>query len=74
MNLPKEKSEHKELRCERCGYSLTDLTDKGVCPECGTDIALSVPRKREGTPWQRRAGFRSLIKTWVGVHTCEDLG
>ncbi len=28
--------------CIRCGYSLRGLFDHGKCPECGTDVALSL--------------------------------
>lgn len=51
-------------RCEGCGYSLDGHTRNEVCPECDLETALSLPRERAGTPWQQRAGLRSLLQTW----------
>ncbi len=53
-----------ELRCEGCGYALDGLGRDDVCPECGLAVALSLPRDRVGTPWQQRAGFGTLVRTW----------
>ncbi len=33
-----------ELNCGRCGYNLRGLSPLGVCPECGTDIWLTIVR------------------------------
>lgn len=51
-------------RCEGCGYALDGMVRDDVCPECGFAVALSLPRDREGTPWQQRAGVGSLVRTW----------
>ena len=51
-------------RCEGCGYTLEGLVRDDVCPECGLAVAMSLPRDRVGTPWQQRAGFGSLVRTW----------
>lgn len=52
------------VRCEGCGYELDGLDPDGVCSECGLAVAMSLPRDRAGTPWQQRAGFGSLVRTW----------
>ena len=52
------------LLCEKCGYVIEGLDTAGVCPECGKPIEESLPRKRDGTPWQRKTSVVSLIKTW----------
>lgn len=33
------------------------------CPECGTPIADSLPERRTGSPWQRRPGLASWVRT-----------
>ena len=52
------------LLCERCGYVLEGLDPGGRCPECATPIEESLPERRAGTPWQRRQGIGTLIRTW----------
>lgn len=52
------------LLCETCGYPLDGLPPAGVCPECATPIARSMPDARPGSPWQQRAGVGSLLATW----------
>lgn len=49
--------------CERCGYVIDGLPEEGVCPECGFEIAKSMPSNRPGTPWQQRPGFHSMLVT-----------
>lgn len=51
------------LLCERCGYVVDGLPEDGVCPECGFEIARSLPANRPGTPWQQHPGFRSMLTT-----------
>jgi hypothetical protein len=34
------------LLCERCGYVLEGLDERGACPECGQPIAESLPSRR----------------------------
>lgn len=58
------------LLCERCGYPLDEiLGTPGVtlCPECGTPVAESMPERRVGSPWQRRASFLALLQTWWAI-------
>jgi hypothetical protein len=56
------------LLCERCGYVVDGLPVDGVCPECGTDIAHSLPANRPGTPWQQRPSFATMLGTvWLTV-------
>lgn len=38
------------LLCERCGYVIEGLDERGACPECGKPIAESVPERRTGVP------------------------
>ena len=52
------------LLCERCGYVVEGLATDGVCPECGTPIAESLPERRVGTPWQQQRSPGSLLRTW----------
>lgn len=54
--------------CPRCKYDLTGNLS-GVCPECGTPVALSSPRREPG-PIRRRliqvtAGVRQLV--WPAI-------
>ena len=49
--------------CESCGYSLRGLSASGLCPECGSAISESDPKKRTGLPWQNRIGIDSWINT-----------
>lgn len=51
------------LLCESCGYPIGGLPDDGACPECGRLIGTSLPSARPGSPWQQRAGLRSLVAT-----------
>jgi predicted RNA-binding Zn-ribbon protein involved in translation (DUF1610 family) len=51
------------LLCETCGYVLEGLESEPRCPECGTQMAWSLPSRRTGTPWQQRPGVWSLLRT-----------
>lgn len=53
--------------CESCGYDLAGLGEEGACPECGTALAESHPRRRVGTPAQQRPTLASIWRTNVGV-------
>lgn len=55
------------ILCEKCGYHLAGLTGDDRCPECGRPARLSHPSRRQGTPWQRRIGPISLVRTWAAV-------
>lgn len=56
-----------DLLCERCGYALRGLDAEGVCPECGREIAASLPERRAGTAWQRRPSPGAWLRTGFGV-------
>ncbi len=49
------------LLCERCGYVLEGLDERGACPECGQAIAESLPSRRTGTPFQVSPGWRGFV-------------
>lgn len=51
------------LMCESCGYDISTLEADGRCPECGREIARSLPSHRLGSPWQQRPSLRSLGAT-----------
>lgn len=51
------------LLCESCGYPIHSLPTAGASPECGRAIASSLPAARPGSPWQRRIGIKSLLRT-----------
>lgn len=53
--------------CESCGYDLAGLGEEGACPECGTALAESHPKKRAGSPAQRARGLTALWRTNIGV-------
>lgn len=55
------------LLCERCGYVLDGLGASAACPECGLDVAESLPGRRGGTPWQRRPSGASWRATNAAV-------
>lgn len=64
MTLLKPEIDANTLLCERCGYVIQGLPAGGNCPECGYEIASSMPHKRIGTPWQIKPSPGSLLKTW----------
>lgn len=51
------------LLCESCGYVLEGLSFQGNCPECGAPIAHSLPERRVGSEWQKRASLRAWLRT-----------
>lgn len=52
------------LLCERCGYVVEGLDQRGKCPECGTPIDESVPAiARPGSPWQLKPDLATVITT-----------
>lgn len=52
-----------ELLCERCGYVISGLPREGACPECSRPIPQSHPDHRVGSPWQRRPGPISAVRS-----------
>lgn len=57
------------LLCERCGYVLEGLDERGACPECGRPIAESLPSARTGTPFQNLpswSGFAAHCRMLAG--------
>ena len=56
-----------ELICESCGYPLGGLARESRCPECGRPVLLSVPERRQGSLWQRRAGLGGLAGAGLGL-------
>jgi hypothetical protein len=42
-----------DILCENCGYTLNGLPDSGKCPECGSEIELSVSHRLRTPPlWE----------------------
>jgi hypothetical protein len=64
MTAPSAPPDEYTLLCERCGYIIEGLPTDNSCPECNRPIALSLPERRTGTPWQQRSTPRSLVQTW----------
>src|SRR5215212_9708813 len=63
-NIPDES----HLLCEYCGYTLSGLPENGMCPECGREIAQSLPTLRKEPSWETgREGFRAFIDTTIMV-------
>jgi hypothetical protein len=56
-------------RCEWCGYNLTHVPETGKCPECGTDVALSLRSdlRRSGVAWEREEGPDHWLPTTLQV-------
>jgi len=53
--------------CRRCGYNLRGLTTTGLCPECGTAVALSLVGsllKQADPDWVERLRFGTALKLW----------
>jgi hypothetical protein len=53
--------------CRRCGYNLRGLAPTGLCPECGTAIALSLVGnllKQADPDWVERLRFGTALKLW----------
>jgi hypothetical protein len=55
-----------------CGYSLQGLSKDDSCSECGYAVALSMPRSRRGTHWQRKKSLRSLVVTWLLLFSSDE--
>jgi len=53
------------LLCRRCGYVIDGLSSNETCPECGADIAGSLPSARTGAAWQRGPELRSWARGCV---------
>lgn len=64
MTAPCRPLDEYTLLCERCGYIIEGLPNDNPCPECNRPIALSLPERRTGTPWQQRNAARTLVQTW----------
>jgi hypothetical protein len=64
MTTPSPTPDEYTLLCERCGYIIEGLPTDLPCPECSRPIALSLPERRTGTPWQQRRTARTLVHTW----------
>ena len=51
--MPTQAPEETDILCENCGYMLNGLPASGKCPECGTDIDLSVSEQfRQPSLWE----------------------
>ncbi len=53
--------------CRRCGYNLRGLAPTGLCPECGTAIALSLVGnllKQADPDWVERLRVGTSLKLW----------
>ena len=60
-----------DVRCVQCEYNLRGLSESGLCPECGSSIAVSLrahydPRCVSGKPY-RKAALVGLCCVLVGV-------
>jgi hypothetical protein len=53
------------LLCEKCGYVIEGLDTEGHCPECGKPVEESLPRKRDGSPWQQGTTPGTVLRTWI---------
>jgi hypothetical protein len=63
MNRSAEVPPADTLLCEACGYILEGLPRDSRCPECGQEIARSLPALRRPPAWEERPGFRSWVRT-----------
>lgn len=48
-----------------CGYDLRGERVDGRCAECGEAVALSNPKNRMGSAWQRSPGARAWARTYA---------
>lgn len=53
--------------CERCGYTLTGLTAAHRCPECGREVAESMPERRRLTPYAAAKGLDRIPALFTTV-------
>lgn len=62
---PDDAIDDRTLLCEDCGYVVEGLPEPGVCPECGTPLAESLPERRVGSPYQQDPSPRNRLRTAV---------
>jgi len=53
------------LLCESCNYDFTYLPESGICPECGTNTAISTDpsTSRWGIEWEDRP----ILENWISA-------
>lgn len=54
-------------RCTGCGYRLTGLPTAGRCPECGLDLAASLPEGRWLPAWATARGLEGRFRAFFGT-------
>lgn len=69
MSRPTSKDDQPILLCEDCGYAINGIPADQVCPECGREIARSLPSHRTGSAWQVKPGLGAWFRTLRSLST-----
>ncbi|MGD8452305.1 MAG: hypothetical protein PVJ57_10845 [Phycisphaerae bacterium] len=65
--LDQDGDERRPACCDGCGYRLTGLPTDGRCPECGLEVAASLPGTRQPPAWATARGLGRRLLAFPGT-------
>ncbi|MGD8452307.1 MAG: hypothetical protein PVJ57_10855 [Phycisphaerae bacterium] len=65
--LGREAVERRSPHCVGCRYQITGLPITGRCPECGLELAASLPTARSQPPWFAARGLEGRFRAFFGT-------